>query len=145
MNESPFGTNLSELQQNYYKQLAALQQMQQGNPVSVLDNIKQLVSSMSSEEQSLLSESPEYLLAKQTYEAGFMSFLGQKFSNEYINTQEGSTAANNLLNSIKSVKEKIEIRLKEKQKKLNDILELLDKDPDLKKKYDEMILNKKID
>lgn len=29
MFENPFGTNLQDLQQNYYQQLAAMQQMQQ--------------------------------------------------------------------------------------------------------------------
>lgn len=29
-------------------------------------------------------------MAKQTYEAGFMAFLGTKFSSEYVNSPDGS-------------------------------------------------------
>lgn len=90
MFENPFGTNLQDLQQNYYQQLAAMQQMQQKQgSSSILEEINKVVSGMSSDEQAMMSESPEYIMAKQTYEAGFMGFLGQKFSQEYVNTQEG--------------------------------------------------------
>ena len=106
MFENPFGTNLQDLQQNYYQQLAAMQQMQQKQgSSSILEEINKVVSGMSSDEQAMMSESPEYIMAKQTYEAGFMGFLGQKFSQEYVNPQEGKTAANNLLNSIKRIKD----------------------------------------
>ena len=40
----------------------------------------------------------EYQMSKQIYEAGFMSFIGIKFSHEYVNTQDGKIAADNLLN-----------------------------------------------
>lgn len=36
-------------------------------------------------------------MAKQTYEAGFMAFLGTKFSSEYVNSPDGKVAAENLL------------------------------------------------
>lgn len=36
-------------------------------------------------------------MAKQTYEAGFMSFLGTKFSAEYVNSPDGKVAADYLL------------------------------------------------
>lgn len=32
-------------------------------------------------------------MAKQTYEAGFMAFLGTKFSSEYVNSPDGKVAA----------------------------------------------------
>lgn len=35
----------------------------------------------------------EYQMAKQTYEAGFMAFLGTKFSSEYVNSPDGKVAA----------------------------------------------------
>lgn len=141
MFENPFGTNLQDLQHNYYQQLAAMQQMQQGN-LSVLEEINKVVSGMSSDEQSMMSESPEYIMAKQTYEAGFMSFLGQKFSQEYVSTQEGKTAANNLLSTIKRIKEKVGADLKAKQKKVDDLLHLLEHDPELKKRYEELSIGK---
>lgn len=142
MFENPFGTNLQSLQQNYIQQLAAMQQMQQNQGLSILDEIKKAVSEMNTEEQSMMAESPEYVMAKQTYEAGFMGFLGQKFSQEYINTPEGKTAANNLLSSINRVKGKIGEEIKAKQKKVNDLIQLLESDPELKKRYEELSIGK---
>lgn len=141
MFSSPFGTNLQDLQQNYYQQLAAMQQMQ-NNSNNVLEEINKVVASMSSDEQSMMAESPEYIMAKQTYEAGFMGFLGQKFSQEYINTQEGKTAASNLLSSIKRIKDKVADEIKAKQKKVNDLIQLLENDPELKKRYEELSIGK---
>lgn len=138
MFENPFGTNLQDLQQNYYQQLAAMQQMQQGSS-SILEEINKVVSGMSSDEQAMMSE---YIMAKQTYEAGFMGFLGQKFSQEYVNTQEGKTAANNLLNSIKRIKDKVSEDLKAKQKKVDELIHLLENDPELKKRYEELSIGK---
>lgn len=143
MFENPFGTNLQDLQQNYYQQLAAMQQMQQKqDSSSILEEINKVVSGMSSDEQAMMSESPEYIMAKQTYEAGFMGFLGQKFSQEYVNTQEGKTAANNLLNSIKRIKDKVSEDLKAKQKKVDELIHLLENDPELKKRYEELSIGK---
>ena len=56
MFENPFGTNLQDLQQNYYQQLAAMQQMQKGS--SILEDINKVVAGMSSDEQRMMSESP---------------------------------------------------------------------------------------
>lgn len=40
-------------------------------------------------------------MAKQTYEAGFMSFLGTKFSQEFVSSADGKVAADNLLATIR--------------------------------------------
>lgn len=141
MFENPFGTNLQDLQNNYYQQLAAMKQMQQSSS-SVLEDINKIVAGMSSDEQSMMSETPEYIMAKQTYEAGFMGFLGQKFSQEYVNTPEGKTAANNLLSTIKKIRDKVGADLKAKQKKVDDLLYLLENDPELKKRYEELSIGK---
>lgn len=141
MFENPFGTNLQDLQNNYYQQLAAMKQMQQSSS-SVLEDINKIVTGMSSDEQSMMSETPEYIMAKQTYEAGFMGFLGQKFSQEYVNTPEGKTAANNLLSTIKKIRDKVGADLKAKQKKVDDLLYLLENDPELKKRYEELSIGK---
>lgn len=46
----------------------------------------------------------ETQMAKQTYEAGFMAFLGTKFSSEYVNSPDGKVAAENLLlGKVKSI------------------------------------------
>lgn len=57
-------------------------------------------------------------MAKQTYEAGFMSFLGTKFSAEYIQSQ-----------------------IKAKEEKVNTLLELMESDPEMKKRFDELMMN----
>ena len=134
MFENPFGTNLQDLQFTYLKQM----QMQQPT-VPILEEINKTVASMSSEEQAVMAESNEYKLAKQTYEAGFMNYLGNKFAPEYVNTQDGKIAANNLLTTIKQLKEKVNEGIKAKQQKIDKLLSLLEKDPDLKKKYEDVL------
>lgn len=44
----------------------------------------------------------EYQMAKSTYEAGFMAFLGNKFSQEYVASPDGKIAADNLLATIRT-------------------------------------------
>ena len=83
----PFGTDL----QNQY--LQQLQVMQQQKTQPILDEINREVGSLSVDEQNVL--------AKQTYEAGFMAFLGTKFSSEYVNSPDGKVAAENLLATIR--------------------------------------------
>lgn len=105
----------------------------------ILEEINRIASSMNAEEQSAMSETREYQLAKQAYEAGFLSYLGSRFAVEYVNTPEGKTATNNLLTTIKQQKEKVNEGIKAKQQKIDKLLNLLENDPDLKRKYEEML------
>lgn len=59
----------------------------------------------------------EYQMAKSTYEAGFMAFLGNKFSQEYVASPDGKIAADNLLATIRKSKEHIHAQLKAKEDK----------------------------
>lgn len=142
MFENPFGTNLQDLQTTYLQQMQTMQAMQQQKQASVpvLEEINKIVSSMSSEEQAVMAESREYH-AKQTYEAGFLGYLGSKFAVEYVTTPDGKIAANNLLTTIKQQKERVNEGLRAKQQKIDKLLNLLENDPDLKKKYEEMLTN----
>jgi hypothetical protein len=144
MFENPFGSNLQDLQTNYMQQMQVMQQMQQQKQASmpVLEEINKAVSAMNAEEQSMMAESQDYQFAKQTYEAGFMSFLGSKFASEYVSTPDGKIAANNLLNIIKQQKEKVSEGLRAKQQKIDKLLNLLENDPELQKKYEEMLASK---
>ena len=81
-------------------------------------------------------------MAKQTYEAGFMSFLGTKFSQEFVSSADGKVAADNLLATIRKSKEHIHAQLKAKEDKVNTLLELVEQDPEIKKRLDEVMLNK---
>ena len=139
MFENPFGTNLQDLQTTYLQQMQTMQAMQQQKQAS--EEINKIVSSMSSEEQAVMAESREYQLAKQTYEAGFLGYLGSKFAVEYVTTPDGKIAANNLLTTIKQQKERVNEGLRAKQQKIDKLLNLLENDPDLKKKYEEMLTN----
>lgn len=89
----PFGT---DLQNQYLQQLQVMQQAQQKTQ-PILDEINREVGSLSVDEQNVLAKTQEYQMAKQTYEAGFMSFLGTKFSAEYVNSPDGKVAADYLL------------------------------------------------
>lgn len=98
--------------------------------------------SLSLDEQKVLAQMPEYQMAKQTYEAGFMSFLGTKFSQEFVSSADGKVAADNLLATIRKSKEHIHAQLKAKEDKVNTLLELVEQDPEIKKRLDEVMLSK---
>lgn len=117
------------------------QQVQQKTQ-PILDEINREVGSLSLDEQKVLAQMPEYQMAKQTYEAGFMSFLGTKFSQEFVSSADGKVAADNLLATIRKSKEHIHAQLKAKEDKVNTLLELVEQDPEIKKRLDEVMLSK---
>lgn len=135
--------NLDELQRNYQLQMERLNGMkqQQMSTLPVLEEISKAFNSMTSDEQSMLIDSHEYKLAKETYETGFMGYLSSKFSAEYVATPEGKIAADNLLSTIKSAREKIAYESKVKKEKIDKMLELLEKDPEMRARYDKLVNN----
>ena len=138
----PFGNNLSDLQNQYLQQLQVIQQTQKAQIQPILEEISREVGSLSKEEQSFLAQTNEYQMAKQTYEAGFMAFLGNKFGSEYVSSPDGKLAAENLLDTIKKNKTIIQNQIKAKEERVNKLLELLETDPEMKKKMDEALLSK---
>lgn len=132
----PFGSNYTDLQNHYMQQLQAMQQAQQAQQKTqpILDEINREAGSLSLDEQKVLAQMPEYQMAKQTYEAGFMSFLGTKFSQEFVSSADGKVAADNLLATIRKSKEHIHAQLKAKEDKVNTLLELVEQDPEMKEK-----------
>lgn len=137
-----FGTmNLDELQRNYQLQVERLNGMkqQQQATLPILEEISRAFSSMTVDEQTLLMDSHEYKLAKETYETAFLGFLSSKFSQEYVATPDGKMAAENLLNTIKSAKDKIAYESKVKKEKIDKMLELLDNDPEMRARYDRLV------
>lgn len=138
----PFGNNLSDLQNQYLQQLQVIQQTQKAQTQPILEEINREVGSLSKEEQSFLAQNNEYQMAKQTYEAGFMAFLGNKFGSEYVSSPDGKLAAENLLDTIKKNKTIIQNQIKAKEERVNKLLELLETDPEMKKKMDEALLSK---
>lgn len=137
----PFGGTLNDLQNSWLQQYMNTQYMQNAKS-NLLDEINKEVSTLSTDEQTLLSQQQEYQMAKQAYEAGFMSFIGLKFSQEYIQSPDGKVAAENLLKVIKNSKNIIQNQIKAKEEKVNTLLQLVESDPEMKKKLDELMLNK---
>lgn len=139
---STFGSmNLDELQRNYQLQMERLNGMkqQQQATLPILEEISRTFSSMTVDEQTMLMDSHEYKLAKETYETGFLGYLSSKFSQEYVATPDGKMAAENLLNTIRSAKEKIAYESRVKKEKIDKMLELLDNDPEMRARYDKLV------
>lgn len=88
---------------SWANRVQSMQQAQQAQQKTqpILDEINREVGSLSLDEQKVLAQMPEYQMAKQTYEAGFMSFLGTKFSQEFVSSADGKVAADNLLATIR--------------------------------------------
>jgi hypothetical protein len=141
-----FGNNtptlsLEQLQTQYKNQLETLERMkaaEQGE--DILGQVEKELSGMSDQEQQALLGSQDYRLSKGTYETGLLQFISQKFTKEYLGTQAGHEAAIGLLKTIRSEKDKISRQVREKEEKLNKVLELLDTDPELRKRYTELTM-----
>lgn len=138
------GNNCCSMQAAENAKTLAMAQGQQAQQKTqpILDEINREVGSLSLDEQKVLAQMPEYQMAKQTYEAGFMSFLGTKFSQEFVSSADGKVAADNLLATIRKSKEHIHAQLKAKEDKVNTLLELVEQDPEIKKRLDEVMLSK---
>lgn len=70
------------------------------------------------------------------------NLLGTKFSQEFVSSADGKVAADNLLATIRKSKEHIHAQLKAKEDKVNTLLELVEQDPEIKKRLDEVMLSK---
>ena len=139
--ENPWGSpltsqNLDQLSNQYQTQLDALNRMKAASN-GVLEEINKELGSLSKEEQKLLLDNQDYLMAKNLYETGLLNFISSKFSYEFVSTQGGKEAAMNLLNVIKGSKEKIMYQAKIRDEKVNKVLDMLENDPDLRKRYEE--------
>lgn len=139
--ENPWGSpltsqNLDQLSNQYQTQLDALNRMKAASN-GVLEEINKELGSLSKEEQKLLLDNKDYLMAKNLYETGLLNFISSKFSYEFVSTQGGKEAAMNLLNVIKGSKEKIMYQAKIRDEKINKVLDMLENDPELRKRYEE--------
>ena len=139
--ENPWGSpltsqNLDQLSNQYQTQLDALNRMKAASN-GVLEEINKELGSLSKEEQKLLLDNQDYLMAKNLYETGLLNFISSKFSYEFVSTQGGKEAAMNLLNVIKGSKEKIMYQTKIRDEKINKVLDMLENDPELRKRYEE--------
>lgn len=125
--------NLDQLSNQYQDVFARMKAASGG----VLEEINRELSSLSKEEQKLLMENQDYLMAKNLYETSLLNFISSKFSYEFVSSQTGREAAMNLLNTIKNSKEKITYQAKIRDEKINKVLEMLENDPELRKRYEE--------
>lgn len=107
----------------------------------ILEEINREVASLSNDEQLMLAQSDAYKKAKSTYETAFLMFLGNKFGSEFVLTNEGKIYANQLLDTIRSSKQKIKQQLQAKEERINKLLQIMESDPQIKKRMDEILLN----
>lgn len=138
INTSPWGSplvsqNLDQLSNQYQDVFARMKAASGG----VLEEINRELSSLSKEEQTLLLENQDYLMAKNLYETSLLNFISSKFSYEFVSTQTGHEAAMNLLNTIKGSREKISYQAKIRDEKINKVLEMLENDPEMRRRYEE--------
>ena len=129
--------NLDLLQNQYQQQLDTLNRMR-AVQTDILSEINRELASLDKEELSMLYESPEYIMSKTLYESAFLQFISNKFSIEFIGSPEGKEAAVNLLKVVKNSKEKIAYQTRVKNEKINRVLEMLENDPEMRKRYDEL-------
>lgn len=139
--ENPWGSplasqNLDQLSNQYQTQLDALNRMRSAGG-GILEEINKELSSLSKEEQNILLGDNDYQMAKNLYETGLLNFISSKFSYEFVSSQGGHEAALNLLNIIKGSKEKIVYQAKMRDEKINKVLDMLENDPELRKRYEE--------
>ena len=135
---NPFqNQNLDQLQNQYQQQLDALNRIKSAQ-TDILGEINKELSSLDKEELAMLYESQDYVLSKGLYESAFLQFISNKFSMEFVGSPEGREAAVNLLKVIKNSKDKIAYQAKVKNDKINRVLEMLESDPEMRKRYDEL-------
>lgn len=128
-----FNQNLDQLSNQYQNQINKIKLAGYG----VLDEINKELNDLSKEEQALLLENQDYLMAKNLYETSLLNFISSKFSYEFVSTQQGKEASLNLLKTLKNTKEKIQYQAKVRDEKINRVLEMLENDPELRKRYEE--------
>lgn len=135
---NPFqNQNLDQLQNQYQQQLDALNRIRSAQ-TDILGEINKELSSLDKEELTMLYDSQDYILSKNLYESAFLQFISNKFSAEFVGSPEGREAAVNLLKVIKNSKDKIAYQTKVKNDKINRVLEMLESDPEMRKRYDEL-------
>ena len=135
---APFqNQNLDQLQNQYQQQLDALGRIRSAQ-TDVMAEINKELSTLDKEELAMLYESSDYIMSKNVYESAFIQFISNKFSMEFIGSPEGREAALNLLKVIKNSKDKIAYQTKVKNDKINRVLEMLENDPEMRKRYDEL-------
>ena len=125
--------NLDQLSNQYQDVFARMKAASGG----VLEEINRELAGLSKEEQTLLLENQDYLMAKNLYETSLLNFISSKFSYEFVSSQTGHEAAMNLLNTIRGSREKISYQAKIRDEKINKVLEMLENDPEMRKRYEE--------
>lgn len=69
-------------------------------------------------------------------------FLTMQEAEDKFGKKGRTNAAENLLATIRKSKEYIQSQIKAKEEKVNTLLELMESDPEMKKRFDELMMNK---
>lgn len=89
------------------------------------------------------AENAKTLAMAQGQQADNLSWANRVQSmQEFVSSADGKVAADNLLATIRKSKEHIHAQLKAKEDKVNTLLELVEQDPEIKKRLDEVMLSK---
>jgi hypothetical protein len=89
------------------------------------------VSGLNSEEATALTQNEEFIIAKNSYEKGFMDFLSNKFAGEFLGTDAGEKLSDHLLDTTKKVLDFVAVESKIKKEKVDKLLAFLEKNPEL--------------
>lgn len=130
--------NQIEYQQMQYQKMKEAQQQQQGN-AGKLEEFKNVIISLTQDEQQYLVQVPEFAQAKQIYDSGFIDFLGAQFANDYLATPVGKQAIENLIDVSKNTIKTIKDMTKERNQKLEALAALAAEDPEIQKKLQEKL------
>jgi len=87
--------------------LTLIKENQNYSQRTIIDEIMDEMSSMSAQDMTTLASVREFKEAEAGYNQMFMAFLLDKFKGEFIRTNPGKQAADNLLSIIKQAKELI--------------------------------------
>jgi hypothetical protein len=126
--------------QDYFQKMAQMAQFNQMNVYNGTQqskgqaNIKAFqdaVSGLNSEEATALTQNEEFIIAKNSYEKGFMDFLSNKFAGEFLGTDAGEKLSDHLLDTTKKVLDFVAVESKIKKEKVDKLLAFLEKNPEL--------------
>jgi hypothetical protein len=129
-NMADYLPKIAQNQMQQFNQVNLFQQ-QQSRGMEHIKALNDVLSGLSKEEMQNLTSNERFVAAKNMYDAGFMEFLSQKYSNEYLASQIGESCAANLLNETKTIAEFVAVESKNKKDRVDKLLELLDRNPEL--------------
>lgn len=98
---------------------------------TTIDKVADIISGLSQDEQVSLSMSEQFVKAKTLFDTTFLDFIQGKFKAEFMATQNGQKAAQNLLDTTSNVVGSLKERNRIEREKLARLTQLLEQNPNL--------------